>query len=113
MSDSYENRGDVERDIRTKAASDSEFRQQLLGDPKGTLGSLLGKSVPDGLDVKVAVEGENELCIAIPPALSAEDAAGLSADDLDNVAGGATPAAAATVAASVWTSNIVGEITKW
>jgi hypothetical protein len=75
-------RGQVDQAIREQLASDPEFRQRLLSDPKGTLSSVFGLEIPDEMEVYIHEETPSEIHITIPG--SAE----LSEHDLEMVAGG-------------------------
>ncbi len=72
-------------DVQLKAATDPDFRAQLLTDPKAALASLDIK-VPDSLTINVIEDTQTETTIAIHPPV---DPATLTATQLDAVAGGA------------------------
>ena len=80
-------RDEVERSIVEKATSDSAFRQQLVSDPRGTLESELGVSLPAGVDVTVVEETPSSYYLVLPPA-GVTPGSELSDQDLGAVAGG-------------------------
>lgn len=73
--------------ILARSATDSEFRQKLLTDPRAALAEF-GKDVPEGMDIRF-VENHGHATVVLPDAIDPE--AELSEDDLDTVAGGAFP----------------------
>lgn len=109
---SEKTRQSIEQEIRVKSLKDTEFRQQLLADPKSAIEAAMGINIPENLEIKVMEESASHLILTVPPALP-ENTNDLSEEQLQAVAGGATPAAAATVVAGAITSNVVNEITKW
>lgn len=69
-----------------RASTDSEFRAQLMSDPKAAVESELGISIPADLTVKVVEEKPDEFYIVLPPketsgALSDAALAGVSGGD--------------------------------
>lgn len=70
--------------LLSKASEDDAFREALIKDPKGTLQTCLGTSLPEDLTINVVTSKANELTLVIPPKLTDE----LSDDALDAVAGG-------------------------
>ncbi len=80
-------RQDVEAKVAERAAKDDAFRQALLSDPKAALGTELGITLPEGLDVRVHEETPTRLHLVIPrlQALESDD---LDDAALENVAGG-------------------------
>jgi hypothetical protein len=75
-------RGEVDAAIREQLSKDPEFRQRLLNDPAGTLSSVFGIEIPEGMQVHVHEETPSEIHITIP------GPAELSEQELEMVAGG-------------------------
>ncbi len=79
-------RSSIEEVIREGAATNPEYRQKVLKDPKAVLAHHTGQTL-EGKEVKVIEETENVIYLVIPPALpQAGDE--LSDSDLEKVAGG-------------------------
>lgn len=74
----------VEAKLIKRAMEDSEFRKQLISDPKAVVEKEVGESFPDNVQIKVVEETADVAYIRLP-AVTAEE---LSDKDLDNVAGG-------------------------
>lgn len=72
--------------VQQAAATDEEFRAELLKDPNGTIGKLAGEELPEDFKVKV-IENDPQYAatFVLPPMVGEE----LSDDELDSVAGGA------------------------
>ncbi|MEW6357009.1 MAG: NHLP leader peptide family RiPP precursor [Planctomycetota bacterium] len=80
---------DLEAKIVAKGLQDDEFRKKLLKDPKAAVAEVAGKSLPDGLVVKVQEEASNTLTIILPKKAGKAKAKGeLSEKALSKVAGG-------------------------
>ena len=77
---------ELEERIILKALKDSTFREQLLKDPKGTIGQELGIELPDHLSVKIVEEKENEVVLVIPQNAQQEDE--ITQLELESVSGG-------------------------
>ncbi len=75
-------RSQAEENVRSLAAKDPNFRQELLSDPNGTLAKLFGGKLPDGVKVTVHEESPNEIHLVVP-------AAGGGAPQQEGGAGGA------------------------
>ena len=73
--------------IRERSITDTEFRQELIANPEGTLESI-GISLSDCSSVNIIDGQSNELNIVLPPAANSDEAGELSEEDLENVAGG-------------------------
>ncbi|MFA7267543.1 MAG: NHLP leader peptide family RiPP precursor [Candidatus Nanopelagicales bacterium] len=73
---------------QVKAATDAEFRERLLADPKSVLAEC-GIEIPAGVAVRVAESTTEELVLTIPPLLPA--GAELDEDALSETAAGSTP----------------------
>jgi hypothetical protein len=82
-----QSRDQVEQRIAEKAASDPDFRQQLINDPRATLGAELGVSLPENVNVTVLEESTSNVYIVLPPAGTAAGTE-LSDEELGAVAGG-------------------------
>jgi hypothetical protein len=63
-------RDELERRIVERAQSDPEFRERLLGDPKGAVSELLGVPLSERLQVEVVQERPDRICIVLPVDLS-------------------------------------------
>ena len=53
--------------IVEKSALDSDFRQQLLSDPKTTISEELGIAIPDSMTIKVHESDMQTVHLALPP----------------------------------------------
>jgi len=75
---------DMRSKLTEKALQNSDFRAQLISDPKGTIRQELGIDVPESINIQVHTSDKNNFQLALPagPALDAEQleqiAAGLS-----------------------------------
>lgn len=77
------NRQEVEEKLIKKAWGDSEFKKQLLNDPKAVIEKEMGKALPENFVVKVVEETANTAYIRIP-----RNPEELSDTEMDNVSGG-------------------------
>lgn len=77
------NRQELEEILIKKAWGDSEFKKQLLNDPKSVIEKELGQSLPENFLVRAIQETFDTVYIRIP-----RNPEELSEDELDNVAGG-------------------------
>ncbi len=68
--------------ILSKAAEDGEFRARLIADPKGTISSETGATIPDGFDVAVHEDSATTAHLVLPPSPQ------LTETDLENATGG-------------------------
>ena len=68
--------------ILTKAAEDGEFRTRLLTDPKATISTELGMTIPEGFDVAVHEDSATTAHLVLPPSPK------LTETELEKVAGG-------------------------
>ena len=73
---------------QVKAATDAEFRERLLADPKAVLAEC-GVELPADVAVRVAESTTEELVVTIPPLIP--DGAELDEDALTSTAAGSTP----------------------
>ncbi|MCY4542344.1 MAG: NHLP leader peptide family RiPP precursor [Rhodobacteraceae bacterium] len=67
-------------ELLKRAAMDMEFRSRLLDDPRRTLESEMGVTVPEGLDVRVHEEDSETAHLVLPRSsrLSDSEAASVS-----------------------------------
>lgn len=105
-------RQSIEQEVRVKSLKDAGFRQRLLANPKSAIEAELGLNIPENLEIKVLEESVNLLVLTIPPALP-ETANDISEEQLEAIAGGATPAVVLPVVTGIWGGHMVSEITKW
>jgi len=68
--------------IRERAISDPEFRQALVADPRSAMRAAFGLDLPEGVELSVLEESDNQLYLVLPPAKA------LSEQELAGVAGG-------------------------
>lgn len=76
-------RTSLEQDLLDKA-SNGEFRQRLIRDPRGTLQQTYGLDLPSDVTLHIHQEDANHLHFVLPM----PDEMELSDEDLDSVAGG-------------------------
>ena len=83
-------RRELEEKIVARAWTDDEFRRKFVADPKGQFEARLGTRLPDSLKMTVHEETPDSLHFVIPqkPPQNLDE---LSDEDLERVAGGATP----------------------
>ena len=74
---------DPEKALVEKATNDPAFRAALVADPKGTLESTFGVSLPQGIVISVVEETPTQRYIVLP-------SASLSEAELAEVAGAGT-----------------------
>ena len=55
------------KQIVNKSTIDSTFRQQLLSDPKDTIMSELGITIPESMTIKVHESDMQTVHVALPP----------------------------------------------
>ena len=75
-------RDEINASIRDRAASDPDFRSQLLADPSAAVSEVLGMTLPTAVRISVHEESPADIHLVIPAATH------LSDQDLDLVAGG-------------------------
>ena len=68
--------------ILTKAAEDGDFRTRLLTDPRATISTELGMTIPEGFDVAVHEDSGTTAHLVLPPSPTLTEA------ELGKVAGG-------------------------
>ena len=74
---------EVREKIVDKAATDADFRAQLLSDPKRALEQELGVAIPASMSIEVHEESGTTAHLVLPPDSK------LSKDELQAVTGGA------------------------
>ena len=74
---------ELKTQILTKAAEDGEFRTRLLTDPRATISTELGMTIPEGFDVAVHEDSGTTAHLVLPPSPALTEA------ELEMVAGGA------------------------
>jgi hypothetical protein len=72
-----------------RASQDAALKQELLNSPKTVIQRELGISLPEGSDVKVVEETDNNAYIVLPVLPVDFDSEELSEEQLEAVAGGA------------------------
>ncbi|MCY4613718.1 MAG: NHLP leader peptide family RiPP precursor [Nitrospira sp.] len=58
---------EIRSHLTEKAAADSDFRQQLVADPKGAINREFGITIPDSMDVRVHQSDMQTIHLALPP----------------------------------------------
>ncbi|MGI8604510.1 MAG: NHLP leader peptide family RiPP precursor [Verrucomicrobiales bacterium] len=76
--------GQLREIVALKAHRDSEFRKELLSNPKAKIEEVMGTSLPKNVSVSVLEDNDNKIHIVIPPASTEE----LSDEQLEAVSGG-------------------------
>jgi len=71
-----------------RAATDAEFRQRLLSDPRGAVSEFAGHELPESFNI-VFIENKADATIVLPDPM--DPAAELSEAELEAVAGGGSP----------------------
>lgn len=89
---------DLETRLIEKCWKDPQFRKEVLADPKGTFERHLGRPLPADLKIVIHEDSANTINLALPP--TPTNAAELSDDDLEKVAGG-TEVAVLTIIATI------------
>ncbi len=79
-------RADVDAMVREKLATDPDFREALLADPRGTLSALVGINLPDVVAVSVHEESLTSIHLVLPAVTGSGE---LADDELELAAGGA------------------------
>jgi hypothetical protein len=103
IKDALSKRKENEAKFIAKALEDSEFRRELLENPKAALEKESGKSFPDGLSVQILEEDANSITIVLPKLPESVDSASeLSDEALEQVAGG--------VVAAIVVSTVTGVV---
>lgn len=74
--------GELREHLIEKSTVDSEFRSQLMADPKAAIKAETGVTVPSGFNIEVHEETADTTHLVLPPSASLGEA------DLVHVAGG-------------------------
>lgn len=74
--------GELREHLIEKATVDSEFRSQLMADPRAAIKAETGVTVPSGFNIEVHEETADTSHLVLPPS------ANLGEADLAHVAGG-------------------------
>ena len=84
-------RATINTEVARAAWNDDAFRRSLVADPKAVIAKRLGQPLPAGITVTVHEESPTHFHLVIPtkPDQNTE----LSDEELEQVAGGASPAA--------------------
>ena len=61
------NGNEMLQQIIDKSAVDAEFRQQLLADPKNTISTELGITIPDSMNIQIHQSDMQTVHVALPP----------------------------------------------
>ena len=89
IKDALSRRKQKEAEIIAKALENSEFREELVENPKATLEKEYGKSMPEGLTIHVVEEDSNSITLVLPEVPDSAEVEGeLSDEALEGVAGG-------------------------
>jgi lactobin A/cerein 7B family class IIb bacteriocin len=96
--------------LLTRSATDMAFRNQLLTEPRAALAAFAGKDVSALGDVPniVFIENKANATIVLPDPIDPE--AELSAEELEAVAGGATPCILSCIVSVLWIADAIGGI---
>jgi hypothetical protein len=82
--------------LLARSATDMEFRQKLLTDPRAAVAEFTGQPIPENFNVHF-VENKGDATIVLPNPANAE----LSENELEAVSGGWIPLVAAVLGAFV------------
>ncbi len=83
------------KDLLARSATDWNFRQKLLENPKEAVSEFAGKPVRESFNV-VFIENKADATFVLPDPVTVGDE--LSEDELEEVAGGVTPVIASVLA---------------
>ncbi len=111
-------RQELETKLIARSWEDPQFLADLKSDPKATIEKVVGEALPADLDIKIAVESENEMtvCIPSPPSLSDidDDDEEINSEELAAVAGGGRFNVFSFVKPNSWRSQqTIGAGRKW
>jgi hypothetical protein len=76
----------IKRDLMRKAATDEDFRQLALSDPKAAIKQVSGIDLPSNLRIRFMEPQEGESVFMLPPRMSAGRE--MSDEELETSAGG-------------------------
>lgn len=88
-SGSSDSRTAIQQMILDRAASDSQFRDQLVNDPRQAISDQFGATIPPSLNIRVLEEQPSEVVLVLPNQQT-QSGNTLSDTDLEAVAGGST-----------------------
>jgi hypothetical protein len=77
---------DLETRLIEKCWKDPEFQKQVVANPKGILETLLGRQLPQRIQIFIHEDDQNTMHLSIPPAPT--NSIELSDEDLERIAGG-------------------------
>jgi len=80
---------EIQTRIIRRAATDANFRQQLLANGRATIEKELGIELPTDLEIQVIEETPSKLCLVLP--MKEEAGRALSDEELKSVAAGSLP----------------------
>lgn len=80
-------RDQLEQQVIERAGRDSQFRRELLSDPRGTVEREYGVSIPQDIQITVVEEASGSFYLVLPPEPAVVDEQ-LSDSELEAVAGG-------------------------
>jgi hypothetical protein len=106
---------DIEQLIVNKAMENKAFKQELLSNPKAAIAKELNTELPAEIEIEVVQQTPQKLYLVLPLDVEQQEVFKdeLSEEQLEAVAGGATPAVATAVAATVGaTVQIWDRVTK-
>ena len=81
-------RTQMERRLIEKSLQDEAFRRRLIEDPKAAVEEELGTRLPEGVRVEAVEETQDTIYLVLPSASPLGEAAELSDQELEAVAGG-------------------------
>ena len=79
-------RKEIEAELIEKALKDSEFKNNLINNPKDVLSNEFNINIPDSININIIEEKANEVTLVIP--FNQSNDVELDAEQLDAVAGG-------------------------
>ena len=79
-------RAELDAMLRDRLASDPDFRDAILADPRAAVSGLVGVEIPDVVTVTVHEESLTDVHVVLPAAARSEGE--IHEDDLELVAGG-------------------------
>ena len=88
MEDIIQQRKKLENILAEKASKDKQFRNQLVNNPKETIGNEFGIKIPDSLNITVLQEDASTFYLILPSVVNLETGHELSEAELQQVSGG-------------------------